>query len=127
MSDLAKVIHAIDSLPIRGFGFVTYDDAANGIPDVQGNLTDLVAFCRAIEQGRIKNVRMAEQQPDDPPAATPIKLRRDKPINSLENFMNWRCDIWEEDALTLFASAWGHTFADARLKADSIIRAMGRE
>ncbi len=40
--------------------FVTYDDAVNGIPDVQGNVVNFETFCRAIEQGHIKNVRVGD-------------------------------------------------------------------
>jgi hypothetical protein len=41
--------------------FVTYDDIKNDIPNIQGNVTNLEAFCKAIEQGRIGNVRVDKQ------------------------------------------------------------------
>ena len=38
--------------------FVKYDDVVNNIPNVMGNISDFEAFCKMIERGRIKNVRL---------------------------------------------------------------------
>lgn len=57
---------------VTGEGLATliiYDDAVNGIQDVCGRVDSIVELCRAVEEGRIKNVRVY-----DPPSKRDVML-----------------------------------------------------